>query len=623
MSMMARLLERAAALFAELRKRRVFRAAGLYLVAAWAAIEVSSTVLPLLFVPEWVVRAVTVAAVLGFPVVLVLAWAFDLTPAGFQRAPASEPPIAPSKARTVLAGLTILATGAVGAVAWGVWLSPSAVASRTPPLDPSRVAVLYFDDHSQGGDLGHVADGVTEALIHELAQIEPLEVISRNGVKPFRDPTIPVDSIARILDVGSLVEGSVEGNAERLVATVQLIDGRTGVHVVSRRLERSGDDFLALRDAIVTEAARLLGQSLGRELDATEARAKTGSSEAWALVERSRGMVDLADTLRWRLGDVGAAQSVLRQADSLLVEAEGLDRDWAAPTLLRAKVAQNSARMATATRQGADSAGLRKAVALADRVLRNHPRNTEALAARGIALNRLSWIPGQPDSLVAAAERDLRVAVREDVDNAEAWVGLAELLRSRGDFGEASVAAERALDADPFLIHAEQSILFTLSHVWLELEDFERAARWAAEGRRRYPAEPAFAAEQLLIMAAWPEAPAPVDSAWTLVRAVERGYNMRQWPHGYLQAAAVLVRAGRPDSARAVVERVRNTAGGDPWLDYYEANVRLQLGDTDRAIRLLDRFVTAMPGRRAYIGQDWWWRPLRSDPRFRTLVDGG
>lgn len=82
---MARLIERIAALFAEVRRRRVFRAAGLYLVAAWAVIEVTATVFPLLFVPEWVIPAVTVLAVLGFPVVLVLAWAFDLTPEGFRR----------------------------------------------------------------------------------------------------------------------------------------------------------------------------------------------------------------------------------------------------------------------------------------------------------------------------------------------------------------------------------------------------------------------------------------------------------------------------------------------------------------------------------------------------------
>ena len=110
------------------------------------------------------------------------------------------------------------------------------------------------------------------------------------------------------------------------------------------------------------------------------------------------------------------------------------------------------------------------------------------------------------------------------------------------------------------------------------------------------------------------------DSVWALVRAVERGYEMDLWAHGHLQAAAVLARAGRSDSARAVVRRTRQSAGTDPWLDYYEAYVRLQLGEREQAIDLLQEFVKARPHRREYISKDWWWRPLRSEPRFQTLV---
>jgi predicted Zn-dependent protease len=81
----------------------------------------------------------------------------------------------------------------------------------------------------------------------------------------------------------------------------------------------------------------------------------------------------------------------------------------------------------------------------------------------------------------------------------------------------------------------------------------------------------------------------------------------------------VLVRGGHIDSARSVVRRVRARSGEDPWLDYYEANVRLQLGETDRALALLETFVDALPHRREYIARDWWWRPLRAEPRFEAL----
>jgi TolB-like protein len=616
-------VKRAVALIAELRRRRVFRAAAMYLVAAWAVIEVTATVFPLLFISEDVVRAVTVLAVLGFPVVLVLAWAFDLTPEGLQRAP--EPDLAddvPYRTRLALVVLTVLATALAGVGAWGLWLAPRVAAERAVSLDPWRVAVLYFDDHSESGELAHVADGFTEALIHELAQIAPLKVVSRYGVKPYRNPTVSFDSIARALNAGNLVEGSLERAGHRLVTTVQLIDGRSGAHTLSRRIERSGDDVLALRDATVREAARLLSRALGQELDVARTRSETRSAEAWALVERARSLVDHADTLRWKLGDVAGARRILAQADSLLERAEAHAPDWPAPTLMRAEVTGQRVRSGLQVGTEEEARLIRMGIERLDRILSRDPDHAAALALRGDLRYQLSWLPGDddPDALLAAAEDDLRRAVARDPGSPAGWVALAELLRSRGDFAEASVAAERALEADPFLIHAEQSILFTLSHVWLELEDFQRAVRWNAEGRRRYPADPRFPAQQLAIMAGASGAERNADSAWALVRDVEDGYGFRGWTAGELQVAAVLIRNGRVDSARAVVTRARDRAGSDPWLDYYEANVRIQLGEDSRAIDLLERFIAAMPHRRSYIARDWWWRPLRDSARFQALV---
>jgi predicted Zn-dependent protease len=122
-----------------------------------------------------------------------------------------------------------------------------------------------------------------------------------------------------------------------------------------------------------------------------------------------------------------------------------------------------------------------------------------------------------------------------------------------------------------------------------------------------------------VILAGWVGVEPEVDSAWALVRAVEDGFGIERWPHGHLQAAAVLARAGDADSAHAVVDRVRQSTPPDPWLDYYEANVRLQLGEEDRALGLLEAFTEAMPHRRSYIVRDWWWKPLRQAPRFQAL----
>lgn len=617
---MSSIIKRPGALFAELKRRRVLRTAGLYLVAAWAAIEVTATVFPLLFFPDWAPRAVVVASVLGLPVVLVLSWAFDLTSEGVQRAdPRVDRRALPASARVGLVALTVLVTGVAGWGARGLWMIPP-TDDDGGALDPSRVAVLYFDDFSPDGSLRFLADGLTEALIHELTQMEPLEVVSRYGVKPYREQSLPFDSLARALAAGTLVEGSVEGSGDRLAATIQLIDGRTGAHLLSRRFKASGGDILALRDSLVQESARSLGKALGRELEVERLRSETNSPGAWEHVERARRLIEDADTLRWSLGDADAAREALLHADSLLSAAARLDPAWSQPPLFRARVAADLAGLGSTRRQDKDPAILREGIRHTGEALARDPRNAEALAWRGTLRSQLSWT-GEDSvaALLEAAEADFRAAVELDESQARAWVGLAELMRARGDFAEAAVAAERALEADAFLIHAEQTIVFRLGHIWLELEQFDRALRWAREAQRRYPAVPSSAAVRLAIAAGWPGAEETVDSAWALVRHVERSSGMTVWPAGHLQVAAILAREGQPDSARSVVERARDARPGDPWLDYYEANVRIQLGEPGRALDLLESFTAAMPHRRSYIAEDWWWRPLRDSLRFRQI----
>ena len=150
-----------------------------------------------------------------------------------------------------------------------------------------RIAVLYFDDLSADGDLRYLSEGLTEALIQQLGSVDPLTVVSRNGVKPYRNLDFPVDSLARLLGTGHLVEGSVEQRGDELLARVRLIDGVTGTEHSSREVSASGDDPLALRDLIVAETARFLGQELGRELQLVEARSKTENDEAWSLVREA------------------------------------------------------------------------------------------------------------------------------------------------------------------------------------------------------------------------------------------------------------------------------------------------------------------------------------------------
>ena len=239
--------------------------------------------------------------------------------------------------RTAAAGAVALLT--LGGLAWfatraPAWLGTSA---ELEP-DPTRVAVLYFDDLSDGGRLGPVAGGLTEDLIDALGQVPTLHVISPNGVRPFLGRHAPPDSIGRALGVGTLVSGSVERSREVLRVAVRLIDARTGVQIQSRTLEYPAGDLFNLQDQLAQEVSRFLRERLGREVLLRERRRGTRSVAAWELTRDGDRSRENARALGDQ-GDLPAARRALDGADSLFTRAGELDQAWADPQVLRGWVA--------------------------------------------------------------------------------------------------------------------------------------------------------------------------------------------------------------------------------------------------------------------------------------------
>src|SRR5947207_709160 len=198
--------------------------------------------------------------------------------------------------RPVTAGIGL---GALALIA-GAWLlfgrHRDGGASAGGSLAPNRVAVLYFNDASRDSSLRYLADGVTESLIDQLSAIRALDVISRNGVAPFRGRDIPRDSIARALDAGTLVEGEVEPVGTRARVTIRLVDGASGADVGRRQsFELPVDAPLAIRDSLVNQAAILLRERLGDEVQLREQHASTKNVAAWSLVQRAERLRKDAD----------------------------------------------------------------------------------------------------------------------------------------------------------------------------------------------------------------------------------------------------------------------------------------------------------------------------------------
>ena len=525
---------------------------------------------------------------------------------------------------TVGVGLSVLAL-VVGA--WLLFGRHGRGSGAVGALAQNRVAVLYFTDASRDSSLRYLADGLTESLIDQLSPIRALDVVSRNGVAPFRGKDVARDSIARALAAGTLVEGEVEPVGARARVTVRLVDGASGVDVRRQSFELPLNAPLAIRDSVASQAAVFLRERIGDEVRLREQRASTSSVDAWTLAQRAQK--EQKDAAAVSGADPAAAAAHYTAADSLLTAAEQADQHWLEPTVLRARIALARSRLERDPRQ-ADK-WLTIGLDAANRALRANAQNPDALEARGTLLFQRFSLGVEPDpvaadKLVAAAQADLENATRLNPTQVGAWNVLSVLYYQRRDLVEANRAARTAYEQDAYLGSA-QAILFRLFVTSYDLELFMPAADWCNRGRSRFPANPLFAQCQLMMMttnAADPD----VHAAWQLADEAVRLSPERNRPYQenfqHIFVAAVLARAGLPDSARHVLARSKGNADIDPQKELlgYEAMARVMLGDKDEALRLLDEYLVANPKHREGFRKivHWWWRPIQDDARFKALI---
>ena len=544
----------------------------------------------------------------------------------------AQPPWWRRRAVTAASAAALLLLAGLGYAAWRRQGAADHVAA-TPAaveLDPRRLAVLYFQNRSGSDSLGFLADGLTEALIHELSQVRDLQVISRNGVAPFKNHSVAPDSLARALKVGTLVDGTVAQSGDRLRVTVSLVNTGTGAEIGSTTLDRPRQELFALEDDLARAVSVLLRKQLGQEVALQTLRAGTKSTEAWEMVQRAEQETKAVDSLL-ASADTAAAARRLGHADSLLARAEALDPNWVAPPVKRGWAAYHRLDLAGVFDKGYFGSWIAKGLEHAEQALKLKPDDPEALELRG-TLRYWQWVlnlaGGQAaaSKLVTDAEADLRSAVAQAPNRAFAWALLSHLLMRKSQTAEGKLAALRAYEADPYLTEAP-TILWRLFASSLDLEDGVEAAHWCEEGHRRFPTDPRFLECQISLLALAGQKP-DVDKAWQLLAENVKLYppNQRDFRQhrGQLLVAMALVRAGLPDSARAVALRARVDASLDPTreLVYIEALLRNMLGDRDEALRLISTYLATNPQERPSIANDetWWWRGLRDDSRFRALV---
>jgi TolB-like protein/tetratricopeptide (TPR) repeat protein len=535
----------------------------------------------------------------------------------------------PAWKRALLPTVSAIAVLAVGFGVWQLFL-----ADGTGPrpvgggLDPRTVAVLYFEDLTPDRELSYVADGITEGLIDQLGTVSELSVVSRNGVEPFRDPAMARDSIARVLQAGSLVAGSVEPRGTSLRVTARLIDGTSGADVDRASFQVPGDDLLAARDSVVQTVSRFLRQRLGEEVRTRELRSETRSVEAWGLVQRAERLRKDANALADAEDATGVA-AALAQADSLLLLAEAADARWPKPMVDRGWIAYQHAVLLE--RGAAEVPWLDSAVARAEQALTISANDAQALELRGAARfrhwgRRVVTDPAQQRRLLEQARDDLLAAVAADKTLAGAYLTLTRVYYAFEDVPSALRAAEAAYDADAYLENAD-AVLDRLFWGSIDREFIPQARRWCMEGARRFPDDVRFLSCQLWLMTTPDEVP-DAGRAWQLRARID---SVSERPFVRVQSdllvGGILARGGLADSATRVFDRAHAaiSAEFDPDLELYpvEAYMRSLAGETDRAIDLLKEFTAANPTHdfSEMLG-NWWWRNLRESPRWKELSIG-
>jgi serine/threonine-protein kinase len=528
------------------------------------------------------------------------------------------------------AGVGVLVIAGIG---WGWPLITRGPQSRDANggvgFDQRRIAVLYFVDRSPTGDLGPLADGLTEDLIEELKPIGELDVISRNGVAPFRGTDIAPDSVAKRLEAGTVVSGSIDRVRNGIVdVDVRLYEGNTGIELAKTHFARPEAEILAIRDSVPGRVATLLREALGTEVRLKDSRAQTSTPAAWLVYQRGERF--RKEARRFALVDSGdAARRSLTLADSAFARAESLDPRWPEPILGRAWLALNQVVPTRDNLVRDELIGV--GLGHADRALALDARNAEALELRGTLRYLKRYLNLAPDpteaaTLLRTAESDLREATRLDKSRASAWNTLSLLLYRKFDRQESYLAAYSAYEADAYLESAKD-ILWRLYATSYDLENFVNAKKWCDQANTRYPDDPRFAVCRLWLMTTNLQ-PANAAAAWEALGEIKRRMPATQWEparRGFEMLVAVpIARAGNADSARRVIEGARAGRDVDPngELIGREVLVRTLIGDKEKALELLAAYLAAFPQHREGFvkGNTWWWRPLQDDPRFKALV---
>jgi len=654
--------------FEEVQRRKVYKVAAAYVIAAGFIIQIGSAVFPAWELPNWAFRLVVVVLLIGFPISLILAWAYDVTPQGIRVTAITSAPGAHRRRNLLM----LVATGVVISAAAGFFILPRAVARK---IDKS-IAVLPFENLSEEKENAFFADGIQDDILTNLSKIGELKVISRTSVMSYRGQTPNVREIGKALGVSTILEGSVRRSGNRVRVNVQLINTANDEHIWAEDYDRELTDVFAIQTDLAQKIAAELQAKLSPAEKAQLTRKPTQNGEAYLAFVQAHDLMTRPDKFR----------SNTEKAEQLFERATQLDPDFAGAF---AGLAWTEDWMYHS--YDPSPARKEKARAAAERAIRLQPDLPEAHLALGFyhyycerdyqaALDEFAVakksLPNSADCYLAigAIERrqgkwaestsNLEKAAALNPKDAFLLVNVADNYRATRNFEKADELYDRAIEAAPnsFGARAQKAMLA------LDLKgDFTEMEKQLAQvplgvdpeglvtlGRMKLLMMQRKFAEAL---AALKQMPQEVfhDSAVPMPRTFFEGLvylylndqekartafesargiaeeALRETPdsafrHGLL--GQILAGLGQKEAAiaegRRAVELLPESqdAFDGPNATLLLAEIYARTGEKDQALQLLDHSLNTPNGITVpALKLDPVWDPLRNDSRFQSLID--
>jgi TolB-like protein/Tfp pilus assembly protein PilF len=440
--------------FEEVKRRKVYRVAVAYIIVAGGIIQIASAVFPAWELPNWSQRLVVVLLLAGFPIALILAWAFDVTPEGVRvTAPSPGLPAHRRGRRNLFILLTI---GVVVSAMTGFFLLPRASARK---LDKS-IAVLPFENLSDDKENAFFADGIQDDILTNLSKIGELKVISRTSVMPYRGKATNVRDIGKQLGVSNILEGSVRRSGNKVRVNVQLIDANSDEHIWASDYDRDITDVFAIQ----TDLAQKISDALQAKLSPAEKsrmeRKPTENGEAYLAFVQAHNLANAVEEFE-----------KLKQSEQLYARAIQLDPTFALAiarySLLESWIVHIFERT-TERRE--------KARALAQQALQLQPDLPEAHLAMGFSLY-------YGDNDFEAALKEFEIAQRGLPNEAECYLALGAIQRRLGKWQESTDSLERAVSLNP----KDGWVFLNLALNYQMLRDFDAANKTVDRGLQLNP----------------------------------------------------------------------------------------------------------------------------------------